>query len=182
MISVRGYGRLRRERSSITLSITFSDSSLPPKSGISEQPNRPPRPKFFADTNVPKYSKDNLQWIFKAVLEAWAPALASASAPVVFEVLWEKLKARFPSVYREKSYIDCYNFCQQCEDYFAIKEITESIQISYAASFFRDWISFRLQQYKRRHNTNTPVPVTWDKFKAFFRRNLGDFQVFMDTY
>ncbi len=30
----------------------------------------------------------------------------------------DKLKAKTPDVYHGKSYIKCYNFCQQCEDHF----------------------------------------------------------------
>ena len=70
-------------------------------------------------TSIPKYSKDDLQRILKAVLEsralapipAPAPAPAPVPAPVVCKVPWEKLKAYFPDIYHEKSHIDCYNFC-----------------------------------------------------------------------
>ena len=78
--------------------------------------------------------------------------------------------------------MDCYNFCQQCEDYFATAGATGPTRIPFAASFLRDRISFRWQQYKRRHDTETSVPVTWDEFKAFLRRSLGDSQAFVDAY
>ena len=78
--------------------------------------------------------------------------------------------------------MDCYNFCQQCEDYFATAGATGPTRISFAASFLRDRISFRWQQYKRRNDAHTPVPVTWDEFKAFLRRSLGDSQAFVDAY
>ena len=55
-------------------------------------------------------------------------------------------------------------------------------RIPFAASFLRDRISFRWQQYKRGHDAETPVPVTWDEFKAFLRQSLGDSQIFVDTY
>ena len=122
MISVRGCGCLCQERPfvapfvapSIALSIAPSVAPLdffpPPKSEISEQPDQPPRPK--SDTSVLKYSKNDLQKIFKAVLEAQAPASTPALASVVSEVPREKLKARSLDVYRGKSHMDCYNFCQ----------------------------------------------------------------------
>ena len=78
--------------------------------------------------------------------------------------------------------MDCYNFCQQCEDYFATAGAKRLIRIPFVTSFLRDRISFRWQQYKRRHDAETPVPVTWDEFKAFLRRSLGDSQAFVDTY
>ncbi len=31
-----------------------------------------------------------------------------------------KLKAKTPDVYRDRSHMEYYNFCQQCEDHFAI--------------------------------------------------------------
>ena len=119
-----------------------------------------------------------MQRILKAVLETRAPTPALA----VSEIPWEKLKARFPDVYRGKSHMDCYNFCQQCEDYFATARATGPTRIPFAASFFRDRISFRWQQYKRRYDADTLVPVTWDEFKTFLRRSLGDSQVFVDAY
>ena len=70
--------------------------------------------------------------------------------------------------------MDCYNFGQQCENYFATAGAMGSTRISFAASFLWNRISFRWQQYKQRHNANIPVSVTWDKFKAFLRRSLDD--------
>ena len=123
-----------------------------------------------------------MQRIFKIVLEARAPAPAPAPAPVVSEVLRDKLKARSPDVYCGKSHIDCYNLCQQCEDYFASAGAMGPTRIPFATSFLRDRISFRWQQYKRKRDADSFVPVTWDKFKAFLRRSLGDLQAFVDTY
>ena len=144
MTSVRGRGRPCRKRPSVASSIAPSvappDSSPPPESGdeLSDQPARPlgPKPPVAnapSATSVLKYSEDDLQKIFKAVLEARAPvpapvpvpAPAPALASIVAEAPWEKLKARSPDLYREKSHMDCYNFCQQCEDYFATVGATE---------------------------------------------------------
>ena len=131
MISVQGRGCPRQERSSVAPSVTPSvapsiaslDSFPSPKSKISKQPEGPPGPKFPADTSISKYSENDLQRILKAVLEAQdlvlAPICTLVLAPVVSKVPWEKLKARSSDVYCGKSLMDCYNFCQQCEDYFA---------------------------------------------------------------
>ena len=81
MTSVQGCGRPRWERPSIAPSVAPSiaplDSFPPPESGdeLSDQPARPSRRKPLANsspaaTSIPKYSKDDLQRIFKAVLEA----------------------------------------------------------------------------------------------------------------
>ena len=145
MISTQGRGRLRWERLSISPFIAPSiaplDSSLPPKSEISKLPDGLLRPKFPAATSVPNYFQDDLQRILKAVLEARAPALAPTLALVNFEVPQEKVKAHSPDVYRRKSHIDCYNFCQQCKDYFATIRATGPTQILFATSFFGDRIS-----------------------------------------
>ena len=113
-----------------------------------------------------------MQKILKTVLEAGAPVSAPAPvptlvpaptlapAPIVANAPREKLKARFPDLYCGKSYMDYYNFCQQCEDYFATAGATALTRILFVASFLRDRISFRWQQYKRRHDAETPVPVT----------------------
>ena len=160
MISVQDRGRPRRERPSVGPSVAPSvapsvvpsvapsvapsiappDSSLPHESEISEQP-----PMFPANTSTPKYSKDDLQRIFKAVLEAQAPAPAPVPVLVVSEVSREKMKARSLDVYCGKSHMDCYNFCQQCEDYFATAGATGPTRIPFAMSFLRDRISFRWQ-------------------------------------
>ena len=177
MTSVRGRGRPRREHSSAAPSVALSDSFLSLKSSdeLSDQPARPsgmksPVANALAATSVPKYSEDNLQRILKADLEAQAPiptpapvpALAPilALAPIVAKAPWEKLKACSLDVYCGKSHINCYNFCQQCEDYFATVEAMRLTRIFFTTSFLQDRISFRWQQYKRRHDTKTPVPVT----------------------
>ncbi len=47
----------------------------------------------------------------------------------------DKLKAKTPDVYRGKSHMECYNFCQQCEDHFAICGATRPNRIPFATSF-----------------------------------------------
>ena len=93
MTSVQGHGRPRREPPFIVPSVAPSvappNFSLSSKSSdkLSDQPagllgtklsvaNAP-----VAATNVPKYSEDDLQKIFKTVLKTWAPVLALAPAP-----------------------------------------------------------------------------------------------------
>ena len=158
MTSVWGRGRPRRKHSSAAPSVAPPDSSPTLKLGdkLSEQSagplgTKPPVANAFAATSIPKYSKDDLQQIFKTVLEAWAsaptpaPALVLASAPapapIVAEVPWEKLKAYSPDVYRRKSYIDCYNFCQQYKNYFAIARDLRPTQIPFVALFLWERIS-----------------------------------------
>ena len=155
MTSVRGCGRPCRERPSVVAfvapSIAPLNSSPPLESGdkLSNQIARLSGGKPLANSplavnSVSKYSEDNLQWIIKAVLEARAPAPALAPVPalVIFEVHREKLKTRSLDLYFGKSHMDCYNFCQRCEDYFAIAGAIEPTQIPFAVSFLRNRISF----------------------------------------
>ena len=182
----------RRERpfvaSSVAPSVALSDSSLLPELEIAKQPEKLLGPKPPANTSIPKYSEDDLQKILNIVLEARAPIPAPdlvpalVPAPVVSKVLREKLKAHSLDVYRGKFHMDCYNFCQQCKNYFATAGATGPTRILFAVSFFRDRISFRWQQYKRRYDTETSVSVTWHEFKAFLCWSLGDSQAFVNTY
>ncbi len=91
-------------------------------------------------------------------------------------------KTKTPDVYRDRSHMECYNFCQQCEDHFATCGATGPNQIPFAASFLWDQINFRWQQYKRKLEAESLVPISWDEFKAFFRKALGDSRAFVDSY
>ena len=53
------------------------------------------------------------------------------------------LNARTPETYSGKSHIDCYHFCQQCEDYFKISGATGMNHTPFAAIFLYSTISLR---------------------------------------
>ena len=76
-----------------------------------------------------------------------------------------QLKAQFPDLYYGKSHMECYHFCQQCEDHFDTAGATGSNRTPFAASFLRGRISFRWHQHKRRGQVG---PLPWIDFKAFF--------------
>ncbi len=92
------------------------------------------------------------------------------------------LKAKTPDVYRGRSHMECYNFCQQCEDHFATCGATGPNRIPFAASFLRDQINFRWQQHKQKLEAARSVPISWDEFKAFLQKALGDSRAFVDSY
>ena len=77
MTSVQGRGYLRQERLSVApLFVAPLGFSPPSESELSDQLARPLGAKLSifvvptAATNIPKYSKNNLQQILKAVLKA----------------------------------------------------------------------------------------------------------------
>ncbi len=78
--------------------------------------------------------------------------------------------------------MEYYNFCQQCKDHFATCGATEPNRILFAASFLRDRINFRWQQHKRKLEAESSVPISWDEFKAFLQKALGDSRAFVDSY
>lgn len=75
-----------------------------------------------------------------------------------------------------------YNFYQLYKDYFATIKAKSANRIFFATSFFQNQISFCCQQYKQKQDVDSSIPVTWDEFKIFLSRNLGNFQVFVDNY
>ncbi len=78
--------------------------------------------------------------------------------------------------------MECYNFCQQCEDHFTICGATGPNRIPFVASFLQDQINFRWQQHKRKLEAESSVPISWDEFKVFLRKALGDSWAFVDSY
>ena len=87
-------------------------------------------------------------------------------------------KAKTPEPYWSKSHMECYQFCQQCEDHFKTSSATGINLTPFAASFFHDFISLRWAQHKRRHNSATLI--TWPEFKAFLQKDLGSSQAFIN--
>ena len=93
---------------------------------------------------------------------------------------WERpLKTRTPETYWGKSHMECYYFCQQCEDHFETSGATRINCTPFAALFFRGFISLRCAQHKRRHKSATPI--TWSEFKAFLQKDFGSSQAFIDS-
>ena len=165
MTSIRGRRHPRWKRTSEGL----LRSLPPPESSHDEGLVNPP-----AEPLVAKYTKKDLQKIFRTVLKAQTPP---SDGP------YEKpLKTRSPDVYCGKSHMECYTFYQQCKDHFATARTKGPNRIPWAASFLRDRINFRWQQYKRKYEVESTVPITWEEFKTFLCQSLGDFRAFVNSY
>ena len=93
--------------------------------------------------------------------------------PALIQVeLWEQsLKANFFNPYYENSHLDCYCFCQQCEDHFDIAGASKPNRILFATSFLRKSVVQRWHQHKC---CSERAPMTWAKFKDFLKKNLED--------
>ena len=120
----------------------------PPKSSYDKTPVNFPTVEPF----VAKYTEENLQWIPRTILEAQVPPSDSFCEKL--------LNARSPDIYPGKSHMECYNFYQQCEDHFTTARAKGPNRISFAASFLRDRINFRWQQYKQKHEAESSVSIT----------------------
>lgn len=106
---------------------------------ISGQPTPAPDVLLLAPS-ITKYIKEDLQCIFKTILEAQTPAPILITFP---ENPQERfLKICFPDVYRGKNHLDCYNFCLWCKDHFAIARAKYLNQIFFPTFFLRNCINF----------------------------------------
>lgn len=93
---------------------------------------------------VPKYTKNDLQRIFKVVLDVKPFATRKN-----FNKSQERiLKPWALDVYMNKFHIDCYNFIQQCENYFANSGSKGHNQVPFVTIFFKEKALNWWQQYK----------------------------------
>ena len=132
MTSVRGRGRPCKERISEASSKPSVSAGSDYKGVVS--PIVDPSAGSIGPL-VAKYTKEDLQQILKAVLEAQVPASN--------EPCEKLLKAKSLDVYRGKSHIECYNFCQQCKDHFVTAGAKGPNRIPFAVSFLCDHINFQ---------------------------------------
>ena len=145
------------------------DSTKRSNAGSNEAPTPP---EASTPPLVPPISEDLFTKFMKVFMET-TQAQAQATEPRE-----RPLKARTPETYSGKSHMDCYHFCQQCEDYFETSGATGINRTPFAATFLRGAISLRWAQHKRCHKRATPI--TWSEFKAFLRKDFGSSQAFID--
>ena len=85
---------------------------------------------------VPSSTKDLFTKFIKVFME-------TVQAQAQAEPRERPLKARSPETYSGKSYMDCYHFCQQCEDHFETSGATGMNCTPFAASFLCGITSLR---------------------------------------
>ncbi len=108
-----------------------------------------------------------------------ALAAPAASVAEARENTDKPLKPRNPDLYYNNSHIECYYFCQQCEDHFKIAGLLGHKRVPFTAGFLKDRILNRWQQHKTCMQCNRLTPMTWDEFKAFLRKSLGESNAFV---
>ena len=92
----------------------------------------------FADSSMVRYSEDEPQQIFRAVLDfrplAPFPTLGVTTAPHSKKPRERLLKAWFPDIYWGKTHLEYYNFFQQCKDHFATAGAMGSSRVPFRLS------------------------------------------------
>ena len=99
---------------------------------------------------VPPPAKDLFTKFMKVFME-------TTQAQALAEPRERPLKTRTPEIYWSKFHIDCYHFCQQCEDHFKTSGATEINRTPFATTFLRGPISLKWAQHKRRHKSATSI-------------------------
>ena len=112
-----GQGSARRSN------VGSDEAPTPPEALI--PPLTPPIKDFFT-----KFMK-----VFMETMQAQAQTLTKPQEC--------PFKAKTPETYSGKSHIDCYHFCQQCEDYFETSGAKEMNRTPFADTFFCGTISLK---------------------------------------
>ena len=98
-------------------------------------PSDVPTAAFVGSEAPPRvYSNEKVQDIIQTVIETKPAAIKDPQKCLQ--------KAWLPDVYRSNNHMACYNFCQQCEDYFTTARAKRPDCIPFAAFFFQNSIGF----------------------------------------
>lgn len=97
-------------------------------------------------TPTPTRSTEEL---FELLMKTYMESVKNPVQSQSFGPRKRPLKAWFPDLYYRKSHLDCYQFCQQCENHFRTASATGPNRIPFAATFLRETINFCWHQYKR---------------------------------
>ena len=103
--------------------------------GSNEAPTPPEAPTLSLFPPPTKDLFTKFMKVFMKTTQAQAQALADPRE--------RQLKARIPETYWGKFHIECYHFCQQCEDHFKTLGATGINCIPFVASFLHSSISIR---------------------------------------
>ena len=91
--------------------LTESSSTPTPTSVVSRAPTPAP-------VTIPATAPSSDTELFKQFMKAYLEAQVPSQTEVDLEPCEQPLKARFPDLYYGNLHMDCYQFCQKCEDHF----------------------------------------------------------------
>lgn len=115
------------------------------------------------------YTNEELENMIKITLDSPYLSLALSAAISNLSDIRESLyKVMAPDIYYDKLHIECYNFCQQCKDHFAITGAIGHNRVFFATTFLENRTLNHWQQYRRKINGITLVLITLRKLKGFF--------------
>ena len=107
--------------------------------GSNEAPTKAPTPpEAPIPPLVPPSTKDLFIKFMKVFMKT-----TQAQAQTLTELQKRPLKAWTPKTYWGKFHMECYYFCQQCEDHFKTSGTTGINRIPFVTSFLRGSISIR---------------------------------------
>lgn len=91
----------------------------------------------MAPPHISKYTKDNLQWILKTVLEVQPLACGHGWETLENALEWT-LKLRALDIYKDQLDIDFYDFIQQYKDHFATSGSQDRKQVLFPAILVKE--------------------------------------------
>ncbi len=121
------------------------------------------------------------EFIRTCIEKVWDQALAASAAPAAEarDNTARPLKPQNPDLYYGNSHMECYYFYQQCEDYFEVRGSPGHKLVPFAAGFSKNRILNWWQQHKTHMQRKRLASMTWNKFKAFLRKSLGESNAFV---
>ena len=117
--------------------------------------------------------------LFKQFIKAFLEAQVSGQTEVDLEPREQPFKVQFLDPYYGNLHIDCYLFCQQCEDHFKTAGAKWLNRNPFATWFLCGLVTQQWLQHKQRRDG--AMLMTWPEFKEFLQKYFGDFRAFVDS-
>ena len=111
---------------------TNVSGTLVPTPAVSQAPTLA---SAFAPGPPGRYTDEDLQRATKLALESFVKGQEHGQLQANSASREQPLKARFPDLYYGNSHLNCYRFCQQCEDHFETAGANGPNRVPFATSF-----------------------------------------------
>ena len=147
-----------------------------PTSAVFRAPTPAPA---FALGPLRRYTDEDLQRTTNLTLKLFVKGQEHGQLQANSASYEQPLKAQFSDLYHGNSHLDCYCFCQQCEDHFVTAGANRPNRVPFAALFLHKAMVQRWHQQKYRSKAKNPM--MWEEFKDFLQINLGDNWAFANS-